>query len=123
MKREISKTKIENRLRQKTNPLLVNTIIQLKKTNPQIAKILAMPRKKQPSINLSDMDKIVKDGETVFVPGKVLSSGELTKKIKIISWNASKHAIEKIKSGKSEFSYLKDEIKTNKNFKGVRILG
>ena len=35
-KPSISKTKIEKRMRQKTNPLLVETIVKLKKTNPTI---------------------------------------------------------------------------------------
>lgn len=118
----ISKTHIENRMRQKSNPILVNTIVQLKKTNVEVAKILSLPRKKQPSINLTQIDKLVQDGEKVFVPGKVLSSGEITKKVKIISWNASEKAIEKIKNAKAEFIYLEDEIKANKELKGVKIL-
>jgi large subunit ribosomal protein L18e len=119
---EISKTQIENRMRQKANPILVNAIVQLKKTNPIVAKILAMPRKKRASLNLTQIDKMVKDGEKVFVPGKVLSSGDITKKVKIIAWNASEKAIEKIKAAKAEFVYLNDEIKTNKELKEVRIL-
>jgi large subunit ribosomal protein L18e len=122
MEQEISKTKIENRMRQKSNPILINAIVQLKKTNPAVAKILAMPRKKQLSLNLTQIDKMIKDGEKVFVPGKVLSSGEITKKAKIIAWNASEKAIEKIAAAKAEFIYLNDEIKTNKDLKGVKIL-
>jgi len=122
MEREISKTQIENRMRQKANPDLIIAIVQLKKTNPVVAKILAMPRKKRASLNLTQIDKMVKDGEKVFVPGKVLSSGEMTKKAKIVAWNASEKAIEKIKNAKAEFIYLNDEIKTNKELKGVRVL-
>lgn len=118
----ISKTKIENRMRQKANPLLVNTIIQLKKDNPVIAKILATPRKKQPVFNLTQLDVMLKDGEKVFVSGKILSSGLLTKKAKIISWGASEKAIEKIKEAKAEFIYLSDELKSNKDLKGVKII-
>lgn len=109
-------------MRQKSNPILINAIVQLKKTNPAVAKILAMPRKKQLSLNLTQIDKMIKDGEKVFVPGKVLSSGEITKKAKIIAWNASEKAIEKIAAAKAEFIYLNDEIKTNKDLKGVKIL-
>jgi len=119
---EISKTQIERRMRTKTNPVLVNVIVQTKKVNAEIAKLLAMPRKKQPSINLTQIDKLVKDGEKVFVPGKVLSSGEITKKVKIVCFNASEKAIEKIKNAKAEFIYLEDELKTNKELKGVKIL-
>jgi large subunit ribosomal protein L18e len=122
MENEISKTKIENRMRQKANPILVNAIVQLKKTNPAIAKILAMPRKKQLSLNLTQIDKMIKDGDKVFVPGKILSSGDITKKAKIVAWNASEKAVEKMKAAKIEFTFLNDEIKTNKDLKGVKIL-
>jgi hypothetical protein len=42
---EISKTRIENRMRQKTNPYLVNTIVQLKKTKPSVAKVVLIIQK------------------------------------------------------------------------------
>jgi large subunit ribosomal protein L18e len=122
MEIKISKTKIENRLRQKANPLLVNAIIKLKKDNPEIAKILATPKKKQPVFNLTKLDKMIKEGEKVFVPGKILSSGVLTKKAKIVSWDASEKAIEKMKEAKTEFIYLVDELESNKGLKGVKIL-
>lgn len=109
-------------MRQKTNLILVNAIVQLKKTNPIIAKILAMPKKKQPVMNLTQLDKAIKEGDKVFVPGKILSSGFLTKKAKIVSWNASEKAIEKMKEAKAEFIYLVDELKSNKELKGVKIL-
>ena len=109
-------------MRQKTNSYLVSAIVQLKKTNPTVAKILAMPKKKWAVANLSQIDKVVKEGEKVFVPGKILSSGELTKKVKLVSWNISEKALEKIKEAKAEFIYLSDEIKTNKDLKGVKIL-
>ena len=73
-------------------------------------------------MNLTQLDKLLKDGEKIFVPGKILSSGVLTKKAKIVSWNASEKAIEKIKEAKAEFIYLIDELKSNKELKGVKIL-
>lgn len=122
MKNEISKTKIERRMRQKRNPILVNTIVTLKKTNPAVAKLLARPVKKMTDLNLSEIDKRAKDGETVLIVGKVLSSGELTKKVKIVAWSASEKAKEKIKEAKSEFVTLIQEMNKNKELKGVKIL-
>lgn len=118
----ISKTKIEDRMRQKSNPFLINTIVQLKKTNPAVAKLLSLPKKKWAAVNLSQIDKLVKEDEKIFVPGKILSSGELTKKVKLVSWNISEKALEKVKAAKAEFIYLADEIKTNKELKGVKML-
>lgn len=122
MEIKLSKTKLEKRMRQKANSSLVNTIVKLKKENPEVSKLLATPRKKQKVFNLTDLDNDLKEGEKVFVAGKILSSGELTKKAKIISWSASEKAIEKMKNAKVEFIYLVDELKNNKNLGGVRII-
>jgi len=119
---KISKSKIEKRLKSKTNPELVKTIIKLKKTNPEVAKILAMPVKKQSKINLRKIDKILKEKENVLVPGKILSSGELTKKIKIVGFSASEKALEKIKKSGSEFIELTEEIKKNPQLKEMVII-
>ncbi len=118
MEQKISKTRIERRIKQKKNPELVKTLIFLKKNNPLVAKELAKPVKKQRVWNLDDINKIGKD---VLVAGKVLGMGDLNKKIKIVAWNISKSAIEKIKK-KGEFVYLADELKENPKLKGLEIL-
>ena len=123
IKLKISKTKIENRMRSKRNPILVNTVVTLKKTNPTVAKLLVRPVKKAMSINLSELDRIVKDGESVLISGKVLSSGNLTKKVKIVAWSVSEKAREKIKEAKSEFVSIVEETKKNPELKGLRIIG
>ena len=53
----ISKTKIEKGLKKKTDIYLVETIIKLKKTRPEVAKALAMPRSRWKYVNLEDIDK------------------------------------------------------------------
>lgn len=118
----MSNTKIEQRLRQKTDAELVNTIIKLKKINTELAKLLAMPKKKWSQKNLSEIDSETKNGETVFVPGKILSSGDLTKKIKIISWNISEKALEKIKNSGSSYSRVSEELKNDKELKSIKVL-
>ena len=123
IKLKISKTKIENRMKTKRNPILVNTIVKLKKTNPTVAKLLVRPVKKTISINLSELDRMVKDGESVLISGKVLSSGDLTKKVKIVAWSISEKAREKIKEAKSEFVSIVEETKKNPELKGLRIIG
>ncbi len=109
-------------MRQKRNPILVDTIVKLKKTNVEVAKLLARPVKKTARVNLSELDRLVKDGESVFIAGKILSSGNLTKKIKIVALSASEKAKEKIKESKSEFVSVVEEIKKNAELKGLRII-
>jgi large subunit ribosomal protein L18e len=111
---EISKTKIENRIRKKSNPELIRTLLILKRSNPEIAKILAMPRRKMTKINLDELSEQCKDNEKVLIVGKILGNGSLDKKLKIVAVSASQEALVKIKAAKSEFVALKDEMKTGK---------
>ncbi len=119
-----SNTKIEKQLKKKTNPELVETIIAAKKNKnwEEIAKILSGSRNKRNDLNLGKINEEVKEGEQVIVIGKVLSNGELNKKIKIIALSFSEKAKEKILKAKGDMSNILDEIKKNPNAKGLRIL-
>ena len=81
----ISKTKIKSRIRKKNNPELVETLSLLTKDKNwnQIAKIISGPNSNHSKVNLFKIDKNTTPGDTVVIPGKVLSQGELTKKIKL----------------------------------------
>ena len=119
-----SKSKIEKQLQKKKNPELVETIISAKKNEAWvgIAGILSGPRRKNVNVNLNDLNKEVKSGDTVVVPGKVLSLGDMDKKINIVALGFSAVAREKIlKSGGKTFSIL-EEIKKNPMAKNIKIL-
>ncbi len=106
-------------MRQKTDTKLVDTIIKLKKKNPEVAKALAMPKKKQAEVNL---DKISGVSGDVLVVGKILSSGDLSKAKKIVAWSASEKAKEKIKEVRGEFVLIADEVKKNPELNGLEIV-
>ncbi|MFZ5955088.1 MAG: uL15 family ribosomal protein [Nanoarchaeota archaeon] len=120
--KQISKTQVEKRLKKKTNSILVETIIKLKKTNPLVAKILATPKKKSVKINLDRINKESKEGDKILIPGKILSNGELNKKLEIVAWSASEKAIQKIQKSKSNFKEIIEEIKKNPELKNLKIL-
>lgn len=122
MERKTSKTKIEKRSSKKTNKELAEAITIIKKKNPGFAKYLALPVKKQIELNLDQIDKLVKENEAIFIPGKILSSGVLTKKIKIVSWNASEKAKEKMKDSKTDFVEILEEIKKNPELNNLRLI-
>ena len=115
-----SKTKIEGQLKKKTNPLLVRTIILAKKNSAwlEVASILTGSRRNKKDANLSNLEKISGD---VVVCGKVLSQGEIGKKKRIIALNFSEKAKEKLKKAGCEIVLLVEEIKKNKEMKGVTI--
>ena len=120
----LSKNKIKTRSRKKTNPEIVSTIkVASKNVNwMPIAKILSGPTRLLISLNLNQIDKNSSIGDTLIVPGKVLSQGDLTKKIKICALSISKQAQEKLKNTKSEFIKIIDEIKKNSKAEGIKIL-
>jgi len=120
----ISQTKIKDRLRNKTNPELVETIALAKKNKSwlTIANILASSTRKQSKVNLSRIDKETKAGDTIIIPGKVLSSGSISKKLRICALSISQSALEKLKETKSESVSIIEEIQKNPKAEGVKIL-
>ncbi len=119
-----SKTKIKKHLGRKNNPELIETIRETLK-NPNwndIAKILSGSTRRQSSINLFEIDKQTTEGDTVLILGKVLSQGEIAKKIRICALSISKSARDKLKKTKSEFVSILDEIKKNPKAEGIKIL-
>jgi large subunit ribosomal protein L18e len=119
-----SKTKIDKQIRKKTSKELVETIINLKKHDKwlDVARILSGSRKNMVNFNLEKINNKTNEGEIVIIPGKVLSQGEVNKKIKIIAFGFSEKAKEKLSKSKIEFSSINEEIKTNPTAKGITIL-
>ncbi len=119
-----SKTKISKQEQRKTNLELIETIRLAKKNKCwlEVAGIVAGSRKNWRNMNLNEIDKEVKEGEIVVIPGKVLSQGEINKKIKIAAIGFSEKAKEKLLKSKSEVILIVDEIKKNPKCKGVKIL-
>ncbi|MEK6906038.1 MAG: 50S ribosomal protein L18e [Nanoarchaeota archaeon] len=119
-----SKSKIEKQLQKKTNPNLVKTIISAKKSEKwqEVASILSKPRREIKEFNIKEINQNSKEGEIILAPGKVLSQGEIEKKIKIIALSFSKAAEEKLLKAKCELSLIADEIKKNPDAKNIKIL-
>ncbi len=119
-----SKTKISKQLERKNNSVLVETIIAGKKNEAwtEVAGMLSGPKRNNICMNLEEINKKAKAGETLVIPGKVLSEGEIDKKIKVVAFAFSEKAKEKLLSAKCDVSYIIDEIKSNPSAKGIRIL-
>ena len=69
-----------------------------------------------------EIDKQTSMGDTVLVPGKVLSLGEITKKIRVCSFGISQEALEKLKKTRSEWVNILDEIKRNPKAEALKII-
>jgi|SRR3989338_1884761 len=122
--RILSNTRLKARIKVKTNPEIVETIKAANENSSwkQLAKVISSGSRKYASVNLSQIDKETKTGDTVIVPGKVLSSGDLSKKVRICALSISNSAREKLKKTKSEFALIKEEIKINKKAEGLKVI-
>jgi len=114
-----SRTLIDKQLQRKTNPKLVETIMKAKKNGlwVEVAGMLSCPARRMTNANLDEIDKKAKDGEVVVVAGKVLGTGSLTKRVKLIAFAFSKSAEDKLKKAKIDYSMIKDEIDRNQRTK------
>lgn len=120
-----SNTKIEKQTQRKTNQEIVETIIAAKKKEGwnELAGILSSPRRNRISLNLNEIEKKAPaEGNVIVIPGKVLSQGEINKKMKIVALNFSEKAREKLLNSKYEILSILEEIKKNPDAKGVKIL-
>ena len=84
--------------------------------------ILSGPRRKKLNLNLKEINEGAGRGKTILVPGKVLSLGELDKKMKIVALAFSEKAKEKILKSGSEALSILEEIKKNPEAKNIEIL-
>ena len=115
----------------KTNPMLITLIHELKKQASEneapiwkdIALRLEKPLKNWPEVNLDRISKYTSEKEIALIPGKVLSTGNLTKKISIAAWSFSDKSQDKIKKAGGNYMTIEELIKNNPKGKDVRILG
>jgi len=122
-----SKTKIEKQSQRKNNSVLVETLRAAKKTGSdfwlEVAGVLSMPRRTKIAVNLNEIEKMTKEGDSIVVPGKVLSQGELSKKVAIVAFAFSDKTREKLLKTKSQAITMLEEIKKNPEAKGLKVFG
>jgi len=115
----------------KANPALVRLIAELRTLSREqqapiwrdVAERLAARRRHWHEVNLSRVSRVAKEGETVVVPGVLLGSGELTKKVTIATYRASAGARTKVEKAGGTLLGLRDLAASNPKGSGVRILG
>tara|TARA_B100000315_G_C14311484_1_gene466577 strand:+ start:276 stop:635 length:360 start_codon:yes stop_codon:yes gene_type:complete len=88
----------------------------------RIANDLEKATRQRRIVNLSRINRFVKENESIIVPGKVLGSGVLDHKVTVAAFNFSKSAVEKI-SKVGACLTIKELIEKNPQGKGIRIIG
>lgn len=111
-------------MKRKTDSELVETIMLAKKLKPwsKIANLISRPRRLQSSVNIQDIDEETAEGDTAVVPGKVLGSGNVSKKIRVVALFFSEQARKKLKDKKCEIVSVKEEIKVNPKAQGLKVM-
>ena len=114
-----------------TNPQLQTLVEELRQASfksnvplwKRLATDLAKPSRNRRAVNLSRIDRFSADGETVVVPGKVLATGDLNKKVTIAAWQFSQQAIEKIEKANSKAVTISSLLQEDPKGKKIKIIG
>ncbi|MFB6100823.1 MAG: 50S ribosomal protein L18e [Candidatus Nanohalobium sp.] len=108
-----------------SNPVLLETIEMLQEQDApvwnSVAENLGKVNRKRAEVNLSDIERVAEDGETVVVPGKVLGSGYLNKDVTVAAFKASNSAKNQI-NDEGEFMFIRDLVEENPEGTGVKVV-
>lgn len=88
----------------------------------RIALELERPTRQQRIVNLSKIEHNANENDVIIVPGKVLSGGELTKKVTIVAYSYSNNVLDKL-NGKASIISIEEAMKKYPNGKNLRIIG
>jgi len=116
--------------KRKSNPNLVKLIDELlvasakneAKVWKDIAERIAKPRRLYAEVNVSKIERYAKDNETIIVPGKVLGSGKINKKVTVAALSFSESAKRKIENAGGKCLTITQLLEENPKGSGVRIM-
>ncbi len=117
--------------KEKTNPLMVQLINDLKKVGwtekapiwRDIAKRLEKPLNNWAEVNIFKISKNCQKGDTIVVPGKLLGTGDIDFSLTVAAVKASKMAKEKIRKAGGQVIDISTLVNMNPKGKEVRIMG
>ncbi|MCH8519796.1 MAG: 50S ribosomal protein L18e [Nanoarchaeota archaeon] len=76
----------------------------------KIADELSRPASQRAEVNLEKIEKLAKTGDVVVIPGKILATGILSKKVHIVAFSASDSALEKIQGAGATFTKIQEYV-------------
>ncbi len=103
---------------------LISELQKAGKTVPlwkRVAEELESSTRRMTAVNVSKLDKVLREGEIALVPGKVLSLGDMSKKMTVAAFQFSEAALAKV-SAKGEALTISELLKKNPKGKRVRIV-
>ncbi len=113
-----------------TNPVLKHASIMLERAGkkqkaPIWAKasgMLASPSSTRVEVNLGRISRIASDGEAIFVPGKVLGTGVMERKLTVGAFSFSASAKSKIEASGGSALTMAEFLKKYPKGSGVRLV-
>lgn len=117
-------------LERKTNPELVQLIVELRKVAAvtgsdlwaDVAERLAKPSKLWAQVNVEKIGLVVGNNETALVCGKVLSTGSPRRGLQVAAFHFSEFARQKIESAGGRCLSILDLVKQAPKGEGVRLV-
>ena len=103
---------------------LIGELKKAGKTTPlwkRVAEELESSTRRMTAVNVSKLNTVVREGEIALVPGKVLSLGDMSRKMTIAAFQFSEAARAKI-SAKGEALTILELLHKNPKGKNVRIV-
>lgn len=113
-----------------SNPVLRRTSVMLeragKKQKVQIwsvaSEMLSNPAKTRVAVNLGRISRVADDGQAIFVPGKVLGTGIMGKKLVVGAYAFSAGARSKIEASGGSALSVEEFLKKYPKGSGVRLV-
>ncbi|MEM3066690.1 MAG: 50S ribosomal protein L18e [Nitrososphaerota archaeon] len=99
------------------------TVKKLAKESKFWRAILKEANKPRRVVNVYKLNKYTKDGEVVFVPGKLLGFGNIDHPVTVSAFSLSKSAYEKVIEAGGTVLSMEDFIKNYPSGRGVKIIG
>ena len=121
----------KKQISRKSNSELVKTIDELKRASREndapiwksIAKKLEGPNRNWPVVNVSKIEYNASKNVKVVIPGNLMGSGTLSKKVTVSAYSFTKSAVEKIVSAGGKCMIYNEFIKKNPSGKDVVVIG
>lgn len=88
----------------------------------KVAKELSRRNQDKVEVNLYRINQLTKGDDTIVIPGRVLSIGDLDHKIQIAAHSYSKTAREKLLQSKSKLLGIRELYELNPTGKNIKII-
>lgn len=113
------------------NPLLRRTLVMLEKASKEqnapiwrsARRLLGKSAGAKVEVNIGLISRIAEDGQALFVPGKVLGSGTIDKKVAVGAFSFSASARSKIVAQGGSALSVEQFLKKYPKGSGVKIVG